>query len=131
MTRLPLKEEYLYTFRRRLEERAPGTSFGVYGGPLKARFQQRGHGLSRELGSHGGKDGTGLVVAYWSFDLREHPMGYLTRGLFCSHQVTHVMVRVGPMGHNNLATPNKYDCNETEILDIQICSNIICNGVQE
>lgn len=28
----------------------------------------------------------GLVVAYWSYDYREHAMGHLTRGLFCSHQ---------------------------------------------
>lgn len=31
---------------------------------------------------------TELVVAYWSFDYRDHPMGYLTRGLFCAHQAS-------------------------------------------
>lgn len=31
--------------------------------------------------------GAGLVVAYWSYDYRDHAMGHLTRGLFCSHQV--------------------------------------------
>lgn len=29
-----------------------------------------------------------VVVAYWSYDYREHAMGHLTRGLFCSHQVS-------------------------------------------
>lgn len=28
-----------------------------------------------------------LAVAYWSFDYREHAMGHLTRGVFCSHKV--------------------------------------------
>lgn len=28
----------------------------------------------------------GLVVAYWSYDFRDHAMGQLTKGLLCSHQ---------------------------------------------
>ncbi|CAM9888575.1 unnamed protein product, partial [Ectocarpus sp. 4 AP-2014] len=30
--------------------------------------------------------GGGLVVAYWSYDYRDHAMGHLTRGLLCSHK---------------------------------------------
>lgn len=44
---------------------------------------------------YGGRNETGLVVAYWSYDYRDHAMGYLTRGLFCSHQASHSHGRVG------------------------------------
>ena len=33
-----------------------------------------------------GEAARGLVVAYWSYDYREHAMGHLTKGLLCSHQ---------------------------------------------
>lgn len=41
----------------------------------------------------------GLVVAYWSYDYRDHAMGHLTRGLFCSHQVrVNLLVLADPDG---------------------------------
>lgn len=47
--------------------------------------QRRGRG--REAGGAEGEAApSGLVVAYWSYDYRDHAMGHLTRGLFCSHQ---------------------------------------------
>lgn len=33
----------------------------------------------------------GLVVAYGSYDYRDHAMGYLTRGIFCNHQARKVV----------------------------------------
>ncbi|CAM9809280.1 unnamed protein product, partial [Ectocarpus fasciculatus] len=47
---------------------------------------RRGARARRPAAEAGAVAGTGLVVAYWSYDYRDHAMGHLTRGLFCSHQ---------------------------------------------
>lgn len=46
-----------------------------------------GTGSERRRGRGPGGGKSELVVAYWSYDYRDHPMGHLTRGLLCSHQV--------------------------------------------
>ncbi|CAM9939632.1 unnamed protein product, partial [Laminaria digitata] len=45
-------------------------------------------------GRGGGEASPGLVVAYWSYDYRDHAMGHLTRGLFCSHQARQLNARL-------------------------------------
>lgn len=37
------------------------------------------------------KSAAGVVVAYGSYDFRDHVMGYLTRGIFCNHQAREVV----------------------------------------
>ncbi len=40
----------------------------------------------RGRGEGGAEAAAGLVVAYWSYDFREHAMGHLTEAMLCSHQ---------------------------------------------
>lgn len=55
----------------------------------------------------------GLVVAYWSFDFRDHPMGYLTKGLFCSHQASEAMNYhwIGEGLYDQVASYTRYSSN--------------------
>lgn len=80
----------------------PGTGGGDSGDSsegfhLDGRRFARGWGGGGGFGSESGADGgevagygarAKVVVAYWSYDYREHAMGHLTRGLFCSHQAS-------------------------------------------
>ncbi|CAM9926309.1 unnamed protein product, partial [Ectocarpus sp. 12 AP-2014] len=52
-----------------------GNRSGEVAGP------RRGVRAKRRAAARGG-----LVVAYWSYDYRDHAMGHLTSGLFCSHK---------------------------------------------
>lgn len=54
---------------------------------LASRSFDRVVRLPLELHDEGRAEQRRLVVAYWSYDFRAHPMGHLTRGLFCTHRV--------------------------------------------
>lgn len=56
---------------------------GIGSGKVKEVFPRRG---LLEGGGLDGEPAPGLVVAYWSYDYRDHAMGRLTMGLLCSHQ---------------------------------------------
>ncbi len=48
-----------------------------------------------------------LNVVYLSFDFREHPMGYLTKGLVCGHNESRISSFVASYGPDDGSTPRK------------------------
>ncbi len=48
-----------------------------------------------------------LNVVYLSFDFREHPMGYLTKGLVCGHNESRTASLVASYGPDDGSTPRK------------------------
>ncbi len=50
----------------------------------------------------------GLNVVYLSFDFREHPMGYLTKGLVCGHDGSRALSLVASYGQDDGSTPRKF-----------------------
>lgn len=88
VARLPLKKEHLGTFQRRSEEVTQDAKLRGNGSSFRETLQEEENRVRWEEGRRSkGELEAKLVVAYWSFDIRKHAMGYLTRGLFCSHQV--------------------------------------------
>lgn len=90
VARLPLEDhDSRPPLRRTLDGGLPGEGIGDESDNLGAGFHGLGGGVGAGSEQRRGLGGevTGLVVAYWSYDYRDHAMGHLTRGLFCSHQV--------------------------------------------
>lgn len=99
--RLPVPEDAnkLY-FRRQMAGNGQQQHFGTMSFEEWLHEQEIGVGSGTEASTQrGGRDRrdktavaapAGLVVAYWSYDFREHAMGHLTRGLFCSHQAREI-----------------------------------------
>ncbi len=49
-----------------------------------------------------------LNVVYLSFDFREHPMGYLTKGLVCGHNESRIASLIASYGRDDGSPPRKF-----------------------